>query len=218
MKQELKRKPFCIYLKTGTDPESLRIEIRKKVDKYIDRSDLIKFFEKHNKIENDIYNDFIEKIKNLEEAGNAFTEKKIKEWVKLPESWKEFYEYLVLKLGHNTIWKKANPLTGEHKTNWDPCCLLWPLLKWKNKDVRLSIIADGHLRIDADEAIKKELYGLLEKDKKMQEYKIKPIKSSNGVAKIEYKDWLGKDDEVADLEKVVKRLKEIREELENALK
>jgi len=227
------RKLICIYLKVGTDSKSLMKKIEKKDEfTYISRRTLIDFFEneKYKGIKDDIFSNYIKNLESFEEAGNAFTKKKIKDVLKdkMREKkeiekldtwnkqkiwlcWRGFYSYLASKL-ENTDWGK--------KTNRSTCCLRWPSLtssRWKGYEFHLSI-EQGPLcfKINPDQKdIKEELYKLLKK--KMPKIMPSPPRKEETIAIVERKDWLGNDNEIVNPEKVVNRLKEIRKAMEEVL-
>jgi len=215
-------KMVYIYLKTVTESKYLIENIKSKGFNYINRSNLIDFFKNYNNIENNIYIDFTEKITNLEVAEKAFETKKIQEWDW--NCWIGFYSYLdsILATDQFLDWKYVSNPAGGFLGIW------WYFLDWKEYTVYLQIEqADlcfkiGKVKEENRKNARDEWYNILiakAKESNREEIR-KPDRFGNGewmtVAKVERKDWLGGDNEIIDKEKVVKKLKEYEEFLDQA--
>jgi len=212
-------KMVYIYLKTVTESKYSIENIKNKGFKYISRSDLIDFFKNYSDIKNDIYIDFIEKITNLEAAEKAFETKKIQEWDW--NCWIGFYSYLDSKLAIHD-WKYVSNPAGGFLGIW------WHFLDWKEYTVYLQIeqgdlcFKIGNVKEENRKNARDEWYNILiakAKESNKEEIR-KPDRFGNGewmtVAKVEHKDWLGGENEIIDKEKVVKKLKEYEEFLDQA--
>jgi hypothetical protein len=218
---EEKLELICIYLKTGTESKSSIEKIRSKEFKYISRSDLINFFKNYNGIKNNIYIDFTEKIINAEAAEKAFETKMIKDWDW--NCWIGFYNYLDSKLeivGWEYVPNKKGGFLG----------LWWHWQVWKKYEVYLQIeqnnfcfkIGVGPAKENCKDAREKWQRILMAKAKEKNRNEIiKPARLGSGkwmtVAIVKQKDWLGSDDEIIDLKKVIVRLKEYEKFLENSI-
>jgi len=206
-------KLICIYLKTGPESKPSRENIEKRGFKYIDRSDLIKFFEKHNKIKNDIYIDFVE---NLEKT---FETEEIQKWN--DNCWIGLGDYLKnyskLKIEE---WKN---LKGWFHINWETHT-------WKKYRIFLQI--DEHKQFDLcfkiSDDCKKISTEIAQKfqdklmENKNEKYKIEKTSLKSGkymvVAKIKNKDWLlTKNDGTIDKDATIKELTKYEELLRNCI-
>jgi len=216
--KENNRKLICVYLKTGTEAKSSLQIIEEKGFLIVGRSELIAVFNNYQ-IKNDIFNDFVSKIINLDEAEKAFETKTIKNWDW--NCWTGFYNYLDSVLDISDWKYVANP-SGGFLGIW------WHFKEWKKYYVYLQI-EQGNLCFKIGEVYKNhkkartDWYNILIKkaqEKEKGEIK-KPSRFGNGtymtVARIERKKWLGNDDEIINKEKIIEKLKEYEKFLDYCL-
>ena len=208
---EKKWSPIFIYLKTGTEAmTSLRI-VEEKGFSIVNRSDLLKFFDEHNTSDNDIYLEFYEKIRNLENAEKAYLSKQIKDWDW--SCWIGFYNYLDTML-EITGWNYVSNPNGGFLGMW------WNFVVWENFSVYLQISQDDLcFKIDTGvgcencSEIRNKWYEIIMKvaEQTGKNEIIKPSRFGNGrwmtAAMVKREDWLGRDNEIVNREKVVECLK-----------
>jgi hypothetical protein len=217
--KEKDMKMIYIYLKTGTASQSSIENVKSKGFRYINRCDLINFFENHNSIENNIYTDFVERIANIETAEKAFETTEIRDWNW--DCWSGFYNYLDSNLSIVGWEYVANPAGGF-------LGLWWHFQDWKECTVYLQI-EQGNLcfkvgRVEENHSNTRDEWHriLMKKAKEKNRSEIKrPSRFGRGewmtVAIVERKDWLGADNETINKEKVVEKLKEYEKFLEECL-
>lgn len=62
----------CIFLKTRDDSTYTINSVEREGYKYISRNDLLSLFEKHSHIKNDIFIDYLENLKNIEQQSKLY--------------------------------------------------------------------------------------------------------------------------------------------------
>jgi hypothetical protein len=202
----------CIYLKTGTEAKSFLEQVVEKGFAVVERKDLLgKFLPYKNKINSDIFSDFVEKIQEQEDRENSFETELIKNWHW--DSWIGFYRYLESQIdvrGWNYVPNQSGGFMG----------LWWPYHIWKTAHVYLQI-EKGKLCFKIGEVyenrkeLRNELHSIImsnaEKENKHEIIK-KPQRFGNGlsmtVAVVNQEDWLGPNDAKIDKNNVVNKLKE----------
>ena len=214
-----KRQIICIYLKTGSESKSSLKKVKEQDYRIIDRKKLLMFFAKYQ-IANDIYSDFVERIKSIEKSEKSYETLPIKKWHW--DSWAGFYQFLDEKLNINDWQYVSNP-NGGFLGLW------WHFLDWKDYYVYLQI-EQGSLCFKIGEVeknhskVRNEWYNIImqqaKKEKKTEI--IKPQRFGNGtymtVAIVQRENWLGTDVDIFDKVKVIKRLKEYEEFLNMCIK
>jgi len=199
-----------IYLKTGSESSVSLKNVVSKGFKTVERKDLAAFLNEQEGIENDIFNDFKTRINKIEQHTSTYLTLKIKDW--RYNSWEGFYIFLQDSINVRDWSYVSNPRGGF-------LGLWWHFLDWKEFNVYLQI-EQGNLCFkigevyDNKSGTRNEWHDIImtkAKTANLKEIK-KPGRFGNGtymtVAVVERKDWLGADDEVADLNAIVKKLKE----------
>jgi len=216
--EENKFKLICIYLKTGSEAKSSLDIIAEKGYALVTRGELIEFFKKF-KINNEIFNDFIEKIVRLENAENAFEGEIVKNWDW--NCWTGFYQYLDSQLNISN-WRYVSNPSGGFLGIW------WHFLKWKKYYVYLQI-EQGNLCFKIGDVYKNHSKArnewfeiLMDKAKKKNKNEIiKPIRFGSGtymtVAIVKRENWLGEDNNVINKDKVIEKLMEYEKFLDYCL-
>lgn len=93
----------CIYIKTGNENKASLTRVENKGFKVFDRKNLIRILEKYTDlIKNNIFIDFLERIKRLEEKNNQFGEIAITEWQGI--DWQGFFQFLENELPAADMW------------------------------------------------------------------------------------------------------------------
>jgi len=223
-KEKKNRELICIYLKTGTDSNYFINEIinKKFKYKYINRSDLIKFFENktYSGIKNDIYNDFFKKIKNLDLAEKAFDGKKIQEWD--DNCWMGFGAYMDSCL---TEIKDLKKQITRVIINWKDYS--WNEQAKENIFLQIDSKKDFALCFKIKDELEKNINTQVAEDfrNKLRENKNEKIiiRKSSGkefmtVAIVEKENWLKKEKGgTIDKEETIKELKKYEEILKKCI-
>lgn len=210
-------KLICVYLKTGSESE---ISLKKIYDKgytIIDRPKLICLFDKHQTIKNNIYFDFLERLKSIEEDEKTFEYLKLKDWKW--ESWIGFYKFLESKI--DADWGYVSNPRGGFLGLW------WSGLLWEKHNIYMQIDSDsnnkknnGKLCFKISEisnnhsSVRNKCSSIIimnaQEKGKMEIVKPQRFGSGNGmtVAVVEKKAWLGDPDSIIKKDEVVNKLKE----------
>lgn len=192
------------------------------------RKDFLRYFDltKTLKITNNIFLDFQEHLIEIDENINSYLTKNIGDWNR--NSWIGFYEYLQTKTKFKTWGYVSNPNGGFLSSNW-----VWnDMLRWKDYVVFLQIEED-ELCFKVGEvyggkgnrsSVRNELYRkLMSEVKQLNHNEIKkPKRFGNGcymtIAKVDKKSWLGEQDTIVDVQKVINKLIIYEKLVENIIK
>jgi len=214
-----------IYLKTGSEAKFYFEDIKKEEGySIVNRNELLKIFELYKNIKNNIFKEFVEHLRNIEDNENKFANIEIGNWD--GPAWIGFYRFLENELRKE--YKKIHWVYVPNKSGGFQCCVLnWE--KWKkNEKEKYPVymqIEEGNLcfkistdpeeigNIDIDRRqIRNEWSDILIASKDNKYEIIKPSKFGTGkymtVAIIEKENWLGKKNEKIVKENVIKRLKD----------
>ena len=199
-------KPICIYLKTGNESlNSLKGVIRKGYAIF-DRIDFIDLLEEFSSTQNNIFHDFLARLKRLERQNLAFENKNIGEWK--GADWQGFFQFLEKEI--NIInWHYVNNPNGgfwNAVLNWEYWGVYPVYIQIEQGKLCFKISTDPDEVIMPDNAtrsgVRNQLNRLiLSKAKELGFTKIKrPKRFGHGkymtVAVVERKNWLGSDLEV----------------------
>lgn len=105
----------CIYIKTGNENKASLTRVENKGFKVFDRKNLIRILERYTDIKNNIFIDFLERIKRMEDKNNQFGEIAITEWQ--GSDWQGFFQFLENELEEKLPktgmwWDYANNPSG----------------------------------------------------------------------------------------------------------
>lgn len=212
-------KPICIYLKTGNESLHNLGQVEKNGFYTYSRSEIIELLKKYGDISNNIFKDFHERLKRLEDVNNEFERKALKDWNS--NDWQGFYQYLeTATIAETKIanWGYANNPSGG---------VWYALFKWeywKGYPVYLQVeqgklcfkIVTDPNQVKMPEnttkaEIRNQFYHLIMEKSRDKGLNIrKPDRFGNGnymtVAVVNRKNWLGQDNESFNKEAVVKTL------------
>lgn len=211
-------KLVCVYIKTGSEPESTLNTIRGKDFVTFTRKNFISLLENYKHIENNIFVDYTARLLNIDASYNGFENKKIKDWT--DPCWIGFYQLLEKELGILS-WGRVNPPSGQ--VFWN-ALLNWE--QWKGFPVYLQIeqgklcfkIATSPDEIEVEYDFNRgEIRNSWSKviltnasEKGIYEI-VRPNKFGDGhymtVALVNMDSWLGVGDSVVEPLEVIKRLK-----------
>ena len=216
-----KEKPICIYLKTGNECKANLEKREEKGYSIFSRKDFIDLFNKFEQIKNNIFSDFYERMLQIEKLTNRYKDKQIIDWKRA--DWEGFYKAIETKI-ENEGWGYVDNLGGGFigfLLTWGLYCERYPIyIQLEEKKLCFKISTDPR-HVDLPEGEKRKIRRetrnefrsiLIEKAKqKAHEATIEAEKSSNGnymtIAIVEQKNWLGADEDIVNVDKVVENLK-----------
>lgn len=201
-----------LYIKTGNECQKEIRKIEEGGYAYVSRTDLLNLYASAGRTNNEIVDDYFTYLQRIEDATQSFRTMPIKEWGW--SAWQGFYMYLETKLQINDWHYTANPSGGFLGTNW-----AWT--KWNDVYVYIQI-EQGKLcfKVDfetkaaasADKVRNLQCAILAAAKVKNLDEIVSPPRIHTGrfvtFAIAERDRWLGRADDVADLDAVVERLKE----------
>jgi hypothetical protein len=215
---------ICIYLKTGSEANASLSAVKEYKFHVIDRSTLIEFFDKHQKIESDIYKDFVSHIHVLDDKENQFSKNDIQGWEY--DDWIGFYRLLESKYlkdhpNQYCDWGyRANAREGCLVFNW--CWTPWQApngetyetyleIEWGLQTKRAKLCFKIHGKKNTD--VRNAWYASL-MERCGEQTKIQKTNFHAGeymaVAYVEQKDWLG-ENSLLDIDSVLQKLKAYEE-------
>jgi len=229
-----KEKPICIYLKTGNECEANLKKIKDKKEYYIfDRKDFINLLNKFGQIKNNIFVDFRDRMSQIDNLTNGY-KVKISDWKgkdsKCDEckyyAWQGLYKEIETKI-ENEGWGYMDNRSGGFlgfilarlKCGRDPIFIQLEQetfvfkISTNPKDVELPEEEIKKIR----KQVRNEISSKLIEKAKQKGYNeiIKPSRYGEGVymaiAIVEQKNWLGADEDIVNVDKVVENLKKYLE-------
>ena len=218
---------ICIYLKTGSEPEFSLRKIQEKGYGVFSRQDFLNLLDKYERITNDIFCDFRDRLKFLETSYSSFENKSIDDWDDL--CWVGFYQVLEKEIdGLN--WDAVNNPSGGF---W---CAVFPWEYWDGYPVYIQIeqgslcfkICTDAEEVDLDEnfdrrKIREEWSAIVLANAKLLQLKEvrRPDRFGYGkymtVAVVDRDNWLGAGELKMDRKVVVERLNRYRDLLTKCL-
>ncbi len=196
----------CIYLKTGSECLSIRRIVENQNYAIFDRKDFIDVLSQYD-VKNDIFFDFIEQLKRIDNEESQYLNKMLGEW-KSPD-WKGFYQELET-LGVVDKWEYVNNQSGGFWNailNWyesDDCCLYMQI---EQGSLCFKV---GEVHGNRSEVRNRYYEKLIDSRKGFDEIK-RPNRFGNGiymtVAIVDQDSWLGGKHELVDINAVAERLK-----------
>lgn len=209
-------KPICIYSKTGNESQKDINEIIKEGYSIFNRKDFLDLFNIHPDITNDIFLDFKINLERKENSNSEFINKKIGDWVS--HDYVGFYQSLENEMKILNWHKVNNPGGGFWNAllSWDYYGDYPTYLQIEEKKLCFKIsthIDDLEFPMTEDRGNVRNRISefILTKAEKEKYFEIKkPTRFGNGVwmtvAVVQSEFWLGKPDELVDLNQVVKNL------------
>lgn len=220
--------PICIYLKTGNESARNLKFVQNQGYSVYKRQDFLKVLENYSNIDNDIFIDFKDRLQNLEHSNNQYTSKIIGDW-KSPD-WQGFFQYLEKQIGL-VNWHYVNNQNGgfwNAVLNWDYWDIYPVYLQIEQGKLCFKISTDPEeWKMPKDvtrSQIRNKAYHLIKNSSKNEGLaNIKrPNRFGHGkymtVAVVNKEDWLGKDEEKINKEKIVQTLQDYRQFLKRTIK
>jgi hypothetical protein len=211
-------KPVCIYLKTGNESQQSLNEIKKHGFSIFSRLEFIGVLEQNKEITNDIFIDFLERLKNLERLINEFEIKPLKNWN--GSDWQGFFQFLEKEIKIMNWNYVNNPSGGFWNAilNWDYWGIYPFYIQLEEGKLCFKVSTDPEEPVLLPEnttraQVRNNLHNLIMKKARHSEMKHirRPNRFGNGnymtVAIIDRENWLGNQDEILDKEKVIDNLK-----------
>ena len=230
-----KEKPICIYLKTGNECEANLKKIRDKEYSIFDRKKFINLLNKFEQIKNNIFVDFRERMLQIDNLTNGY-KVKISDWKdskkdsKCDEckyyAWQGLYKEIETKI-ENEGWgymdNRSGGFLGFILARLK--CGRYPIFIQLEQETFVFKISTNPKDVELpEEEIKKirkqvrnEISSKLIEKAKQKGYNeiIKPSRFGEGVymaiAIVEQKDWLGENEDIVNVDKVVENLKKYLE-------
>ena len=219
-----KEKPICIYLKTGNECKANLEKIEEKGYSIFSRKDFIDLFNKFEQIKNNIFSDFYERMLQIEKLTNRYKDKQISDWKRA--DWEGFYKAIETKIENKGWFYVDNPnggFIGFILVRLQ--CERYPIyIQLEEKKLCYKISTDSkdvELPEEEMKKIRREIRNefcskLIQKAKQKGYDEIrKPDMSGNGscmtFAVVEQKDWLGENEDIVNVDKVVENLKKYLE-------
>ena len=196
---------ICIYIKTYSDSALNLGNVQRQGFAVFNRRKFLQLLEDYS-VESDIYSDFRDRLKDLEQRESCFDDKNISEWD--DNDWKGFYQVLEQKRQIVNWCYENNPSGGFWNLvlNWfvhEGGCLYMQIeqgyLCFKVGDVYDS-------RRDVRTRFHRLLMSSADSDMGLERPKRFGCGAHMTVAVIPQNKWLGPDDQLVDIEAVLKRL------------
>jgi hypothetical protein len=221
-----KEKPICIYLKTGNECKANLEKIEKDKKYYIfSRKNFIHLLDKFKQIKNNIFVDFRYRMSQIEDLTNGYKDKQISKWEYF--EWQGFYKEIETKI-ENEGWGYMDNRSGGFLgfILLDSLkCGQYPIFIQLEQETFVFKISTNPKKVGLpEEEIKKirkqvrnEISSKLIEKAKQKGYNeiIKPSRYGEGVymaiAVIKQKDWLGENEDIVNVDKVVENLKKYLE-------
>lgn len=209
--------PICIYLKTGNESLARRNKVENEGYSIIDRKAFLEILGSE-RIENEIYSDFLANLEFIDKAFDSWKTKKIGTWDYT--DWQGFFHVLDGKIHLIDWYHVPNPSGGF----WNAC------VNWKYREdipffIQLEesklvfkisthpedIDTDRLLRTSRGE-IRNKMHEFIEEKARSEKYSeiTKPDRFGTGnhmaVAVVKKEYWLGNDDDFVDIDKVISNI------------
>lgn len=202
------RRLSCVYLKTHSECEARRTDAIAEGYATYTRKDLLEFLETHE-IDNDIYRDFRDRLRELKNREAQFTEKRIGDWGW--DDWTGFYRALE-KARNLSNWSiETRPGAGQFLNavlNF-PYCRGYPLYMQIEQGPLCFKIGDVEAEVDRGDIWRQYHQILIERVDGAPGLE-RPSRYRGGsymtLARVPSEVWLGSPDSHLDLDGVVSRL------------
>jgi hypothetical protein len=202
---------ICIYIKTQSDSAGNLRRVKEQGFAVFGRRDVLCFLEKFD-VDNDIYNDFRDRLRQIETNESRFVRKQLAEWNR--DDWKGFYQALERRRDVLNWSYVSNPGGG----------FLSAVLNWyevSNGVCAFMQIEEGNLCFKIGEVhndrrvIRQRFHHLLMTSTTPDLQLRRPTRFGSGkymtVAVVPRTAWLGSDDKVPDFDSTVDRLNRYEE-------
>ena len=198
-------KLICVYIKTHSD-SALNLEnVQRQGFAVLNRRRFLEILDAHD-IQNDIYNDFRDRLRDLERIESCFDQKKIGDWD--GNDWKGLYQALEQRRPVVNWGYVNNPAGGFWNLvlNWFDLEGVCPYMQIEQGNLCFKVGEVYDARRDVRERFHNLLMSASQSDMGLQ----RPGRFGSGtymtVAVIPRQAWLGADDQVIDIEVVLSRL------------
>jgi hypothetical protein len=196
---------ICVYIKTQSDSAANLRRVTEQGYAVLDRRELLKLLDSRE-ANNDIYNDFRDRLREIEHSESRFTEKAVNEWD--GNDWKGLYQALDA-VGVIENWGYVNNPSGgfwNALLNWFESDDAYPFMQIEQGNLCFKI---GEIEVDHS-TIRNRYHDFLMNHGGSELGMQKPARFGCGsymtVAVIPRSIWLGGDAEIINLKEVVARL------------
>ncbi len=196
---------ICVYIKTHSDSSLNLKKVAVQGFEVFNRRELLGLLDAHE-IESDIYNDFRDRLRELEGNESSFLEKRIGEWK--ADQWKGLYQQIERSRGLVNWGYVPNPSGGFWNAvlNWLKCDGVNPYMQIEQGNLCFKV---GEVYEDR-RAVRERFHHLLMGGVLPGMRLERPGRFGSGnfmtVAIIPRSAWLGGDDEILDIDAVIARL------------
>jgi len=203
--QERGCKLICVYIKTHSDSAINLENVQREGFAVLNRRRFLDLLEAHD-VENDIYNDFRDRLRDLERIESCFDKKKIGDWD--GNDWKGLYQALEHRRAVVNWGYVNNPAGGFWNLvlNWFDLEGVCPYMQIEQGNLCFKVGEVYNARKDVRDRFHNLLMESAQSDMGLQ----RPGRFGSGtymtVAIVPRKIWLGNDDEVIHLDSVLSRL------------
>lgn len=203
--QERSRTLVCVYIKTQSDSGPNLRRVAEQGYAVLDRRDLLRLLDAHE-VQSDIYNDFRDRLREIERSESQFTEKPVGTWD--GNDWKGLYQALEA-VGVVEKWEFVNNPNGgfwNAVLNWYEAEDAYPYMQIEQGNLCFKI---GEIYEDRS-AIRNRYHETLLTKGGTELGLQKPARFGSGtymtVAIVPHQVWLAPDDALIDLSAVIDRL------------
>ena len=195
----------CVYIKTHSDSAHNLENVRRQGFAVLNRRRFLDLLEAHD-IQNDIYTDFRDRLKDLERIESRFDQKKIGDWD--GNDWKGLYQALEQRRPVVNWGYVNNPAGGFWNLvlNWFDLEGVCPYMQIEQGNLCFKVGEVYDSRRDIRERFHNLLMSSAQSDMGLQ----RPGRFGSGtymtVAIVPRQIWLGQDDQVIHLDSVLSRL------------
>ena len=196
---------ICVYIKTYSDSSLNLKKVAEQGFAVFNRRELLELLNAHE-IGSDIYNDFRDRLRELEGNESSFLEKRIGEWK--ADQWKGLYQQIERSRGLVNWGYVPNPSGGFWNAvlNWLKCDGVNPYMQIEQGNLCLKV---GEV-YENRRAVRERFHHLLMEGALPEMRLERPSRFGSGnfmtVAIIPRSAWLGSDDEILHIDAVIARL------------
>lgn len=196
---------ICIYIKTQSD-SALNLEnVKKQGFAVLSRRDFLTLLEAYE-VDSDIYNDFRDRLRQIENSESQFSQKRISDWD--GNDWKGFYQSLEQSRKVVNWGYVNNPAGGFWNAvlNWFDYDGVCPYMQIEQGNLCFKVgeVYDNHRNI------RQRFHGLLMAKSSPDMGLERPGRFGSGtymtVAIVPRSVWLGRDEDVLDFQATVNKL------------
>lgn len=210
--------PICIYLKIGNESNRSLKSVKNEEYSIFNRVDFLDLLTKFKeKITNNIFVDFCERLEKLERKNHEYKNNPIKDWKPRSNEWQGFFQYLE-KEELIVDWNYVNNVSGGFwnatLTNWKKWGEIIFYVQLEEDKVCFKIEVKKSDNANPSSVRNRMSQKVISLSKEKELKLKKPKRFGKGtymtIAIIESKDWLGEIEQTVDLNHIENKLTEIK--------